>query len=108
MTPARAQGSLCDAFGQQRDPRKARGRLYSLPALRSLATTALLCGGRRTYAMAPGAVPPTSVPLGSASGAAAGTAGASAPPARASGTRSSRPSPGAPSRRAKCFAARLK
>jgi hypothetical protein len=52
MTVPPAKGSLYDAFGHLRDTRKARGQLYFLPALLTLATTALLCGCRSLYAIA--------------------------------------------------------
>src|SRR6516164_6561312 len=52
MTTASAEGSLVEAFGRLRDPRKARGQLYPLPALLTLATTAMLCGCRSLYAIA--------------------------------------------------------
>ena len=52
MTTASAEGSLVEAFGRLRDPRKARGQLYPLPAQLTLATTAMLCGCRSLYAIA--------------------------------------------------------
>jgi hypothetical protein len=46
--------SLLAAFAEVPDPREARGRRYSVPAILALATAAMLAGARSLYAIAQG------------------------------------------------------
>jgi len=50
MTTAQ-DGSLWSMFGRVRDPRDAHGKQHALPALLTLAATAMLCGCRSLYAI---------------------------------------------------------
>ena len=43
--------SLFEAFVSVPDPRSAKGRRHSLPAILALATAAMLCGARSLYAI---------------------------------------------------------
>jgi hypothetical protein len=52
MEAAELGPSLRAAFARVPDVRSRRGRRYSLPALLTLATAAMLCGARSLYAMA--------------------------------------------------------
>ena len=52
MTSTATPGTLYERFCRFPDHRKARGKVYPLPALLTLAVTALLCGARSLYAIA--------------------------------------------------------
>lgn len=52
MSPTSIDGSLYEVFAQIPDPRHRRGTIYPLPAVLTLAATAMLCGGRSLAAIA--------------------------------------------------------
>ena len=52
MSPTSIDGSLYEVFAQIPDPRHRRGTIYPLPAVLTLAATAMLCGARSLAAIA--------------------------------------------------------